>query len=79
MLPQHIYAAPCRYSDLETKAASQAIRYPPDSSYMYPFLIRSGMLFCFQDLSFPTGAFRDLIDEGKIERHDAIDWWNVPE
>lgn len=75
-MPQHVYAAPCRYNDQQESEAKQAILPPAGGSDMYPFIIRDGKLFCFQDLSFQNGPFRELIRRGGIERYDAIDWWD---
>lgn len=79
-MPQYVYGAPCKYNDSEEKEAKQAITYPTaGGSEIYPFLIRDGMVFCFQDLTFQSGPFRELVREGKVERYDAIDWWDEPD
>lgn len=79
-MPQYIYAAPCKYNNLEESEAKQAI-IPPTAggSEIYPFLIRNGKLFCFQDLSFQNGPFRELISEWNVQRYEAIDWWDEPD
>lgn len=79
-MPQYVYGAPCKYSDSEEQEAKQAITYPTaGGSEIYPFLIRDGMVFCFQDLTFQNGPFRELVRECKVERYDAIDWWDDPD
>jgi hypothetical protein len=79
-IPQYIYAAPCRFNDSEEKNAKKAIIPPlPGSPDMYPFLIRNGMLFAFQDLSFKNNYFREIIKEGEVERYDAVSWWEEPD
>jgi hypothetical protein len=79
-MPQYIYGTPCNYNDSQESEAKQAIIPPPaGGSEIYPFLIRNGMLFCFQDLSFQNGPFRELIRKGRMERYDAIDWWDEPD
>lgn len=78
-MPQYIYGVPCKYNDLEESEAKQKI-IPPvaGGSEIYPFLIRDGKLFCFQDLSFQNSPFRELIREWRVERYDAIEWWDEP-
>lgn len=79
-MPQYVYGAPCKYNDSEEQEAKQAITYPTaGGSEIYPFLIRDGMVFCFQDLTFQNGPFRELVREWKVERYDAIDWWDDPD
>jgi hypothetical protein len=79
-MPQYIYGARCKYNDSEEREAKQAITYPAvGGSEIYPFLIRDGMVFCFQDLTFQNGPFRELVREWKVERYDAIDWWDDPD
>ena len=79
-MPQYVYSAPCKYNDLQEREARQAI-IPPAAggAEIYPFLIREGMVFCFQDLTFQNGPFRELIRESRMKRYDASDWWDEPD
>ncbi|HLO51379.1 MAG TPA: hypothetical protein VK211_23395, partial [Kamptonema sp.] len=54
-MPRYIYGVPCKYNDLQAKEASQEIIHPVDKTEIYPFLLRGGMLFCFQNLKDPNG------------------------
>lgn len=78
-MPQYIYSAPCKYKESEESEAKQAIIPASGGLEIYPFLIREGKVFCFQDLSFQNSPFRQLIHEWRVERYDAIEWWNEPD
>jgi hypothetical protein len=78
-MPRYIYGVPCQYNDLQAKEAAQEIIPPVDKGEMYPFLLRGGMLFCFQDLNAKDGPFRQLVSNQKVERYDVHEWCEDPE
>ncbi|MBD2772500.1 hypothetical protein [Iningainema tapete] len=79
-MPRYIYGVKCQYNDLQTQEAAQEIIYPTISQgEMYPFLLRGGMLFCFQNLKNPKSPFRQLVDNQKVKRYEVSEWCEEPE
>lgn len=78
-MPRYIYGVPCRYNDLQEREATQEIIRSDDTTEMYPFLIRGGMLFCFQNLKYPEGPFQQLVGNQKVERYEVREWCDKPE
>jgi hypothetical protein len=78
-MPRYIYGVPCKYNDSQEREAAKEIIRPDDETEMYPFLIRGGMLFCFQNLNNPNGPFRKLVGNQKVERYQVREWCNQPE
>ena len=78
-LPRYVYGVPCQYGDFEEKEAAKEIVFPGDRAEMWPFIIRSGMLYCFQDLYRKRGPFRKLVGRQRIQKYKARDWWDDPD
>lgn len=78
-MPRYIYGVPCKYNDLEEREAACEIIRPDNATEMYPFLIRGGMLFCFQNLKYQGGPFRQLVGNQKVERYEVNEWCDDPE
>lgn len=78
-MPRYIYGVACKYNDLQAKEAAKEIILPIDKTEIYPFLLRSGMLFCFQNLNYQNGPFRQLVSNQKVERYDVHEWCEDPE
>lgn len=78
-MPRYIYGTPCKYKDAQEKKAADEIVYPINSDQMLPFIIRGGMLFCFQDLFKKGGPFRDLVGKQRVKKYKTSDWWNDPD
>lgn len=78
-MPRYIYGTPCSYNDSQEKEATKHLIYPKDDQ-MLPFIIRGGMLFCFQNLRYKGGPFRNLVvDFQEVERYEARKWWDDPD
>lgn len=78
-MPRYVYGVPCKYNDSQEREAAQEIIPPDDKAEMYPFIVRGGMLFCFQNLRYKGGPFRDLVGDQKVERFEAREWWDNPD
>ena len=78
-MPRYIYGVACQYNDLQAKEASQEIISPTDKTQIYPFLLRGGMLFCFQDLNSQNGPFRQLVSNQTVECYEVHEWCEDPE
>lgn len=78
-MPRYIYGVPCKYHDLQEREAAAEIIRPHDKNEIYPFLIRGGMLYCFQNIKNPDGPFQKLVTNQKIERYEAEEWCEDPE
>jgi hypothetical protein len=80
-MPLFVYGVPCEYKDSQETEAAKHILYPEDDQ-MCPFIIRGGMLYCFQNLRYEgKGApFRRLVaDPSEVERYDSREWWDDPD
>ena len=78
-MPRYIYGVPCKYNDLQEREAGAKIIRPYDKNEICPFLIRGGMLYCFQNLKNPDGPFQKLVTNQKVERYEAEEWCEEPE
>ncbi len=77
-MPRYVYGMSCDYNDSQEREASKEI-VAPGNEEMYPFIIRSGKLFCFQNLRYGGSPFRKLAEKRKIERFESRDWWDDPD
>jgi hypothetical protein len=75
-MPRYVYSVFCDYSDAEERVAQKEIISPQDSAEMCPFIIRGGMIHCFQNLNNPKGPFRNLVGKEKVIRWERRDWWD---
>jgi hypothetical protein len=78
-MPRYVYGVPCDYSDFQEREAAEKIVPPDDKAEMYPFIIRGGMLFCFQNLRYKRGPFRKLVGDRKVEQFLSHKWWDDPD
>ena len=79
-MPRYIYGAPCKYNDSQVEEARQEIGYPHvNDENIYPFLLRDGMLFCFQNLKNPTGYFSKIVTPQETERCELSNWCDNPD
>lgn len=78
-MPRYVYGVACKYNDLQAKEAAREIIPPVDKGEMYPFLLRGGMLFCFQNLNYQDGPFRQLVSNQRVERYEVQEWCEDPE
>ena len=78
-IPKYIYGVSCTYNDLEEREAATKIIRPNDPNEIYPFIIRNGMLWCFQNLKSPTSPFRQLVGDREVKRFKVNEWCQKPE
>lgn len=78
MMPRYIYGISCNYNDSQEREASKEIDFPHGEE-MCPFIIRGGMLFCFQNLRYKGSPFRRLVGNRKVERFSTRDWCDDPD
>ena len=78
-MPRYVYGVPCEYNDSQEREVAEKIVRPDDKAEMYPFIIRGGMLLCFQNLRYKGGPFRKLAGDKKIKRYVAHKWWDDPD
>lgn len=78
-IPRYIFGVNCDYNDSQEKEAAEEIVIPEDKNEMYPFIIRNGMIFCFQNLHYKNGPFQKFAQNKKIERYVAHKWWDDPD
>lgn len=77
-MPRYVYSVLCDYNDSQEREASKQI-LPPNNGEMYPFIIRNGKLFCFQNLRHEGSPFRKFVKGRKIERYESREWWDDPD
>lgn len=78
-MPRYVYGVPCEYNDSQEREVAEKIVRPDDKAEMYPFIIRGGMLLCFQNLRYKRGPFRKLVGGKEIKRYVARKWWDDPD
>ncbi len=75
-MPRFVYSVSCDYGDAQERAAQKEIIAPRDPAEMCPFIIRGGMIHCFQNLKNPNGPFRNLVGKERVIRWECRDWWD---
>ncbi len=75
-MPRFIYGGTC---DLKDEQRAILHLQPLRQDEMAPFIIRSGMLIAFQDLSNPENPFRNLVAVGSCQRFAVREWWDDPD
>lgn len=78
-MPKYIYGVPCIYNDSQEREAASKIIRPSDPNEIYPFIIRGGMLWCFQNLKLSSSPFRQLVGDRQVVRHKIDEWCEKPE
>jgi hypothetical protein len=75
-LPWYVYGVPCQFT-AENDVLSRM--RPLRNHEMAPFIIRSGMLFAFQNMNAEGNPFRDLVPGRSAERYFSQEWWDDPD
>lgn len=78
-MPRFVYGVPCDFVDAERKQVDLEIIRPVNPNELYPYLIRDGMLFCFQNLNNRQGPFQKVVGNRAVERYNSRDWWQDPD
>lgn len=78
-MPRYIYGVKTKYNDTQGQEVAKEIIYPSGTANMYPFIIRGGMIFCFQNLFWKNTPFHKLVGNQKPKRYIAQDWWDDPD
>lgn len=75
-MPRYVYGVTCAFDDSQEKLAAKEIMPPQDPKEMWPFIIRGGMLYCFNNLRYRHGPFRNLVGNQMPKRYTAREWWD---
>lgn len=75
-MPAWVYGIPCELPN--EKTVNGQLGRLRDGE-MAPFILRSGMLFVFQDLNAPGNPFSSLVPGRSAERFDLADWVDHPD
>lgn len=78
IFPRYIYDAQCEFSDAQKDEVKRRIAPPKEKSEMYPYVIRGGRLYAFQDLGDKDGPFQQIIDIGTVKYSPVSEWVNDP-
>ena len=77
-MPKYVYGMDTSYNDRQEREVAEELDRPQDAREIYPFLIRSGQIFCFNNPRRKDGPFRNLIGSRSVERHHSEEWWDDP-
>jgi hypothetical protein len=77
-MPALVYCAPSKFSQPKINEIRQKIIYPKDKNEIYPFIIREGSLYSFQNLRYRGGPFQHVVDIEKAYSIRSYDFWNDP-
>ncbi len=77
-LPVYVYGAPCKYSETQNDEIKRKIVPLKDGSVIYPYIIRSGNLYAFQDLGYRKGPFQNIVISQRSQRYKSSAWWDDP-
>jgi hypothetical protein len=75
-MPLYVYWMPCGFDDSQERQAAEMLVRPDDRAEMYPFIIRGGKLYCFQNLRYKGGPFHNLASGKTVERCESRLWWD---
>ncbi len=75
-MPVHVYRAPSKFSQAQTQEIRAKIVPPRDKTEIYPYVIREGILYSFQNLRYHGGPFQHVVDIDKASAIPAYDFWN---
>lgn len=77
-LPKYVYSAPCKYVETQASEIRRRIVPPRDQSVIYPYVIRGGNLYAFQDLGYRKGPFCRLVRWRDAHPSLCTEWWDDP-
>jgi len=77
-MPAQVYFAPSKFSQTQATEIRTKIVSPRDSSELYPYIIRDGNLYTFQNLRYARGPFQHIVDLNKTNSIRSYDFWNDP-
>jgi hypothetical protein len=75
-IPVNVYMAVLLIPEREVKAK---IQLPLQSDFVCPFIAKENKLFTFTNISDYEDMFKDVVDIGTVEKHDAKSWWVDPD
>ena len=77
-MPRYIYKVTCELSDRDHKEVTERLE-PTSPDEMCPFILRSGWIYCFQNLEEPGNAFEPLTDGEIVDREEVSEWMEDPD
>lgn len=78
-IPQFIYGVETEFEDTDITEVKKEIIEPKNKNEMCPFLIKGGMLFCFQNLRYKGGPFAEIVGKKLVHQYRALEWWDDPD
>jgi hypothetical protein len=75
-LPQTVYEAKCAFGPGEEEEVRSRIVAPQDHEVLLPFVLGSGKLYCFQNLSGRANPFSSVIDSRSTHPLVATQMWS---
>jgi hypothetical protein len=75
-LPQAVYEAKCAFGPGEDEEVRSRIVVPQDHEVLLPFVLGSGKIYCFQNLSRRSNPFSSVIDSGSVRPLMATQMWS---
>lgn len=78
-VPAVVYSAPCNLPE-DAEAVKKAMVYPHgERGRLFPFALRGGLLFSFDDLGRQSSAFRNVVNWRKSEGTPSQEFWSDDE
>jgi hypothetical protein len=78
-VPRFVYSAVCKFSTGEDDLVKAEIEWPKNKNVLAPFLLKTGNLYCFQDLRRETNPFSQVIERGTADRLRSDEYCSTPE
>jgi hypothetical protein len=75
-LPQAVYEAKCAFGPGEEEEVRSRINAPRDHEVLLPFVLGSGRLYCFQNLTRRSNPFSSVLDSQTAQPLSASQLWN---
>ena len=77
-LPTFVYGATCEYTDTQKEEIKSKLTHSKDETEIYPYIIKDGGLYTFQNLLYRGGPFQNLVDPQTVQRFSSHEWWDDP-
>lgn len=78
-MPSYVFSVSCDLGEKDSNTVNKQVTYPPDSTEMWPFILRNKQLYTFQDLRRRNGPFSKIVGQRRVHMHKSVEWWESPD